>query len=1744
MPDRLPRLGESYVPSGAPGKLPRLEELSVDQQEGLAGQVQPYEYSDFSFQPKLGQDNNRLRAQNQSTGRQVGLFLGNLIPNIAGTIIENVGYLGSMLTEWGDNRNYSNWLTEVGQDIKNPFGQIYRVNPEQTWDVSDPAWWFTNAESLIESATAFAGVGFGVAKGFGALTKFLRFGNESKTLLGASRKLSQLGTASTLAYTEAAQFGATTYETAYAQQYEKLRNEGLDPAAAEEQAKHLASQAAAAAVQLNTIFATALNLTAIAPLFKSNDELLTGLSKSFKRQSGETFDGWKQRLRATTAMDSDIAKLIDTRKNFMYSYLAESAQEGSEELINQWAETVGLERGKEGKELNGLADLLSETSSFFDATMNSQGALSFVLGAFGGLSQTVLIDRLPFHKVYTTADGQQSLRQMDAELTEDGKYKTKLLTSRAREKVGNKALFENAKQAIVNDFKRLEEINKEMEAAIKAGDTIEVERLKGQLFDSAAINSITLGLGNSFASQYEEIGALDNKKSLHEDLLPQVEELSAAIAAEQDPEAKDELKLQLQELNKQVLALTGVTEAMQRGFAKSPEDNKYRERAQQAVADVKEYEQLWEDIQAETSGGDQFHSRYGEYLFSKEVDVRRKRKILDNYNKQIQENEQKRDSLLSPDENTLDIHTISDLQVDASTARGLLEDVDVLKEALAGNDLVTLTDLAEKYLPNADSTEDLSSTIPGIISQLNQRIQSVEARFIQNTQSIEGTEGYLKWKEKNPTKSVIDYINIVAKKNAFSEDINADKAYWALQNEALNINKQNLDKLKSKKGKSDYIKQARTNHNKIAQTIKAKIDQDNKNYIDNLFDDRSASSLTTVQRDQYQQILIKQLQTLKQELTQLQQEVNTLEAKRASITSEGLKNRLNRHDDLIANFEAIIERKQRIKEIKKEIKAIERKLDVLMGNPAATTQEVEELEEDDIDPDELESEEEQDTNNQELLTTIKRYASNEMQVVGIIDVLNDYEKELRAGTAVFTLNFLDREGFVGKGKLSQGAAAAIMQEFQKQLEGIVEQEQKQPEEIDPIQAQIAEINKKRAEDLATLKKGSKGVVAKRKAINDAADLAISQLLMPDSEGVTEGVEIKTEDIPVEDETFVEPVQPLNDYEQGVYHEGAKVEQAASKINTLTHEYEQDIEQSSGDIVYVMKDTFSLNDAVNPLYLTHGGIKEGDKVQLVVDTEYDGPVNDRSFIYGQPKQKAISFSDFTDASGESIDINLVAELPIKIVASNGTTLGYLPTSSWITQKYSPTAVDFRNVVDEKYNSKGELVYSDNVETQRAANLLLRQKLALAFNNGKKEGLEGRVQSRSAGTVLRVAPQPTNNLLPDKSLQLAIAHNGIVKTEKNIPVEAEVNKNLKNIPGVLLPAPNGELIFEPLRTNLLGKAEIDTVVRAIEAYLTVDGDVQVSTEVREKAKRDLEKIQEHTGFNVFTAEGLTAFINQYYYYTTNFSDAQTKADQKVLKGQQKVPKFMLSISKSPGEGYKKSYIKAGVSFLNKLAKAQIDADGNLNEEFKDLLHDSDIGLASRFRVTVFSKPEFGLRGINSLGPIKELIWQPKTKNFKVATHESYNDLVRANSTTTAYGKLQLPSGEYVYFAHPNTQLNYNEIMDQQITAASKKKPSVAEFSKPVVTKEATTEQFTEAQKEAMRNLTTSMDDNFGLQRVRVVVQQAGEVPGKAVTLENLQELHTFTPVENRNGKTPIEVLEEMTRLGLDTIPKDQNPFYSCK
>lgn len=1795
----LGKFQDDPKPKGKPQKLPSGDlgvpdtlDTQPKNQTGL-GSIPNVNISDYSHYLKQGInpsfDINHQRAQNQSGWQQAGLFLGNLVPNIAGSLLESVGYLGSLVTEWGDDKDYNNFLTQVGKDIRNPLGDIYREHPNEAWDPSDPAWWYQNSEGLVESATAFAAEGVGLAKIFSTIPKAVRALGAGAEVVKGARGLAQLATAATLAYTEGAQQGAQVYDQTYEFQLKKAIDEGVNYNEAKKRANSVASNVAAGSVQLNTIFATILNLTALAPIFKHEDDIANWFKSTAK--NAESYDGWKQRMVGLSATDKDIAKLLNPRNSMLASYFSEAGQEGVEELVNQWSQQRGFERGKQGKKYQGLGDMLSDLDSFFDDTMNAQGGLSFALGAVGGVAQTVLLDHIPAHTMYQDTLGNYTDRKFDGEVTPEGKFKKTIVSSHFRNVVGGRKYFENIKDKLLADFTRIDELNADLAKALEQKNGLKAQQAKMKLFDAGALNAVQLGIGDPFIKQYEAIAKIDNIKSLSQNLQPQMSELDDMIDAEQDPTKKAELEDQADTLYEQYEALVGVTEAMKKGFATSPKDNEYQKKAQQAIEDVKEYSKMWEDIQKKHLTGEEWDAHYADYLFNKQVESRRRSQIGKEVENILAVAEAKRLQSFSPEEDLLVASTVSSITANNTARENLIADVKALSQAwidVHSEDPAkkaeahqTLKELSSIYSPNAESEDDLEGATREVAKLIDERIVAIDKETNDSVTNITASPSYTAWQEKNAKKGVVDYIQDVRKIR--QEDLMLEKERAELRQfqEETKISDSQLKNLQTAKGRNQYIKRAKATRNKLIQSIEANTELNNATDISRLTEGKNVADLDQLQHEQYKASLIREQQAINKEITELNARASSIKQNLEALSKRGLVQR------------AINKLKEAA--LTSELGRITARLAILSRRNEAITAQLNDLTipaKEELFQEETTAEETIISSPlQDLVDMINATKLSKKNKAALLADLAEYKRLVETGNLTFSLNYLAQNpNYTGKGKLSKAKATEIMNAFEKTLsEKKLEVPEIKPtirpevqEAMDLVEADIATeavSPKGRSVELYRLdpEKFIKETAYQAQGANDEGIIVYPEGRKADilrngfSEETVDAIinafpareaDITSQDIPTDEAPDSTDGQPLPtdittytslDLEV-IAHDGLKVRDA-SKVNTLTHEYEQDIKkEEDGSLYYVNKDTYTLNPGVNPRYVQPGYLKAGDKVQLVIDTAWDGTTNDtQNFIYGAPLQVGDKFSDYVTGVGSAQigdSDNTIGNVPIKIVDTRSrTTLGYLPRVDWIEAKYPNVTDDYRNVVNIIYDEDGNVVTDKNVQEQSARILLLRKKLVTAFNGGKKEGLSTTITDRARGHALRVKPGLASELLPDTTLQLGLLGKEAVKIGARSPVEtlevpsylSKAGSPYSNVPGVLIPDSSGRLNFEPLWTSKLGKAEIETTIRAIEIYLSI-GTPGISMEAREQAEYDAAQIEERTGFNLRDSKGLSNFINQYYYFTKSYDDQQMTANGKVLEGQKKTPQFKLSIAKSVGTGFSKAIIKAGVTFLNINIPASIDETGTLNWEFKSLLNDKSMGLASKFRNVIFTDLSQGLSGINKSGELIEVVFQPKSGTFKNINHASYNDMIKSNSKTSLYGKLKLDNGSYVYYANPTTQFNYEEARRQEILVEAK--PAVTDITETEKKPVEPIKNADKAREEYLKNLGTNMeDDDFSSSAIRQVTTSAGEVSGIPVSLENLEDLRNFTPVENRNNRPPIEVLEELSKLGLITLPDGYNPFYTC-
>lgn len=129
--------------------------------------------SDEDYRTKL--------AKTQSTLDRTGNLLGRVIANTIGGTIQGIGATAELPSSIydeikGKDADFDNSFMELGKSIQDYAKKNlpnYRLNPNQSWDVKDPAWWFDGVESAF-TALQFIVPTMGVVKGVGALAKLTK----------------------------------------------------------------------------------------------------------------------------------------------------------------------------------------------------------------------------------------------------------------------------------------------------------------------------------------------------------------------------------------------------------------------------------------------------------------------------------------------------------------------------------------------------------------------------------------------------------------------------------------------------------------------------------------------------------------------------------------------------------------------------------------------------------------------------------------------------------------------------------------------------------------------------------------------------------------------------------------------------------------------------------------------------------------------------------------------------------------------------------------------------------------------------------------------------------------------------------------------------------------------------------------------------------------------------------------------------------------------------------------------------------------------------------------------------------------------------------------------------------------------------------------------------------------------------------------------------------------------------------
>jgi hypothetical protein len=610
------------------------------------------------------QDLDYLRAEAQPWTEELGNALFNLPGSIVGGVIENVGYLGALVTEFGDDRDYSNSWTEAGKGVKdwwksNVGGEVYRKNPNKVWDPMDSAWWISHGEGLVESIGEFLITGYGVGsllgKGASALASTMRSATASRILSGAA----QVGTAATLAYTEGAMSGAQVYEEVYKEQLKLTGNIDV--------AKHRAATAAATTVQINTSINTLLNIGSVGPLFRSSGYLSSNSARGAGRRNAENI------LEATTRRAGDqVDDMIARTSNLQYQkgsklpWLAgETIKEGIEEQVNLFAEQSGKRVGamddKEFAELdynNYLAyfNQFKQLGNFAQDVFTEEGALNFVLGALGGIAQS---GAMQYAMPIKVAERDQKTGEIIKNA--DGTAKMKWTTARRNEIFQEQTAFNKLQNSVVGDLKRFNELSTKLNSLITSTDTSisqdekerMIEDVRQELFDLEAYRSIRNGTAEYLKGTFEYIGGLDNSTPLskNQEYIDKLESIKAKIDEElEKPESErddDRLKLMngTKERIEKAMLNPEMTQAMYEGYAEKPNTDTHKKRSEIAIKEIDNYTKMYHDVMSRYNYGDEETQGLAATLFDLKIQVNtRKRRVeknkelIERQKKELQDN--------------------------------------------------------------------------------------------------------------------------------------------------------------------------------------------------------------------------------------------------------------------------------------------------------------------------------------------------------------------------------------------------------------------------------------------------------------------------------------------------------------------------------------------------------------------------------------------------------------------------------------------------------------------------------------------------------------------------------------------------------------------------------------------------------------------------------------------------------------------------------------------------------------------------------------------------------------------------------------------------------------------------------------------------------------------------------------------------------------------------------------------------
>ena len=1731
-----------------------------------------YKAGEFKFTMKQGFDPYKYRAQSQGFGEQLAKTVGNSIINVATGIGEFVGYGGAFITEWGTDRDYSNAMTEAMKAMKNPFGEVYRTNPELMVDPTDSAWYLNTFGDLATSIATFAIPGAGLAKVFGSAARaaalamdgaaMAKIGMTTGRLLSAGKATAQVASAASLAYVEGAMSGLDVYEKTYKAQYDRAIKEGKDEIAAKEFAADRASNAASTTVQLNTIMNTGLNMIQMLPFFHNADDAVRKWTREEAvMKKGESAKEYADRMKNFAAGGPNAQNYLKSLYR-PYGVIGESASESLEELNNQFAEKTGYAVGQSGKKAGAFSQL-KELENYFDRTMDAEGAYAAALGAIGGAGTTVFVDYVPIHRVDAVGADGKLIPKMASDgkevidpVTGKTKYKKTFVSGITRKYNGQAEYMNSIADSLAKDADWFHAQQEDLKKAVNENRTADAELIRNNMTSIANLNAVQLGMAENVKQMYQQMYDIDDKNDVGAERVAEIDK-----QLEQASQIEDEA-----ERNAQVQALEAQKVEAEKLVGKSSADlaglgPKYKVQAQRAMRQIdiiqKAYNEAEADYGFETSDKE---TGVMDYMYRKKAHL----KLLEDNINNLEEDhaelskEFNSQSRLNIDRNSLQAADAEQAKAYSNLNKvrsQLVNDGDVIRvlgrRILDGTatdtDRANFNVMMQKY--GAIATGSISADTNATLKTIDKEAARIQKEKDTIDQAYSESVGFEDWKKGKPNATIQDYFKAVAKQFGYSDAITQMQEAIEKNKSQLAISAAQMRALETE-GLKKLREVMKSDREKLVKAEEERMKQE-------VVDTQNASISKLAQKDLWEQRRQNAIKDIGSKIAALQGELKTvserltaLRTKKRSMVDRFIDNTLGIERDLIkriANINAEIQGLQEKKFQEEQATPPEVTPTPVGAKPAKNASQEDEqaaeaeAAEEAPEPEaaELPGEEEvtDDAVRMEQIENWKAMARNknmyltipelkELLASATLNQLSDDEmQQIVEDNLIYVRDvvttpaeaFTDVLNMIRSFPISQETRITTFKSIAEMMAGLED-----PRSEVPTDAEILRYLKEQVSQLENIE----ALPFLANSIKQAIDAMHQQGLMFEevrTQGFAlMGIQDKNDSYDPANVT-PEPTPPVNEGPVEAPFENFDTQPSASKDGLLEIDKQVHLGVKSMAGTHLAASTLEYtedNDGTNFFF-----VDKRDGGKLVLDANNERLLDPKVAAAGSQvtfriEKDNIEGINAYDAQGKiKTDQDSLGSFSVAIYGSDGVKIGYLHTTKWVRESRIDNAKDteqFRNIGGNEADVAQAEEDLLNIRTF-IANAYNRNSGDVEFTTNITEKGAGIThlyrEQEDPGKKPQIKEKSAATLLPDTSLRMGVLLGGSIKLQWN----EEISASEAGIKPDQAKAMNGQAVAILPAAN--GTFTYAALYRSSLAPM-LENSVEYKTVLRlfemflnGAQTEDTDLVKEITGHDPLTELGLKAILNEQFTETSIIKDVDLADNPNASN------KLLLQIK---GNAISIGRHGAGQSLLS------VNKKDTMSDKFKQQL----LALMnSRLRVAAITNPKIGTRGFNSEGKFNMLMITEA--GVQSRSFANYNEFFKATTTTIVDGTAVDKDGNYRYTANP--KINFN-LPGLRIVA----KPTT-----PIVTVAATPEEDStlESDVDFFSGEMNFTQENSMIRSSMEAINNEDSPNVLPLTEQLLQELYNKLPASARNGKSVEEVKRERISLGYTFIVVGDNPFQRC-